>query len=569
MTGSCAILVRELIAASRRKRYFIARTLYAAVLFGLVLSFLASVDESDLARRGVGQRLFLPFAMAQLLLVLAVCPAMCSDLIASERRQHTLDVLLACGQTPWRIVWNKLISRFMVIELLLLSSTVAMGVITFFGGVSLSQVLLVFINLSATALQWCSITILISSLFVEGYAVATLVYLLMIVCGVAAGDTRGCSYGSLFSVFGRSIFGRPARPSAPIGPTAAHVVMSVVVSWACLLAAARIARSGVSLRLGAVVRKPFDWIEAFFSGGDKKTGRKRAPRHVGRRPVLWREIYAGVLGKRDHALRAGYLSIMLLEVVYIVYILHDSNLRELPILGCILLGIVQLIALRLATTCVAVEKENQTLDVLLTTPLSAGQIIRAKVLAVLWHILPLVAVTMIHSLILEIGSWQTGLAWRGNAYPLVQSLLGIVASVAFVVVWGINLSLISRTPGRAFVMGLVTLVVLSLCFPVLVGLLPGVHGWGSWGWSYGPRVRGIWWWLASPVPLASRMALASGHAYFMTGSLFALTLLVYRASLRSANKIRERWTRDTRRLAQERNGTEEDRAGARPRSTTP
>ena len=136
VSATFAIFRRELTAASRGEWYYLARAIYLVLLFTLVLSVWGILLVNDFGglsagyaptRRmaEAGERLLLVFAFTQLILVLAVAPAVCCDLVASERRRRTMDLLTVSGHGPWRIVWNKWLSRMLMMGLLVLSSATA------------------------------------------------------------------------------------------------------------------------------------------------------------------------------------------------------------------------------------------------------------------------------------------------------------------------------------------------------------------------------------------------------------------------------------------------------------
>jgi ABC-type transport system involved in multi-copper enzyme maturation permease subunit len=162
---SFAILNRELIAASRRKRYYWARAGYLVILFFFILMMWATSNWGGPVGRSFGRQMFAAFAMTQFILILLLVPAVCVDLLASERRRGTLDLLLVSSQSTGRIVWNKFLSRFLFAELLILSSLAAASFLTAFGGITLDQVVRIVLVLSFTALEWCALAILFSTLF--------------------------------------------------------------------------------------------------------------------------------------------------------------------------------------------------------------------------------------------------------------------------------------------------------------------------------------------------------------------------------------------------------------------
>jgi hypothetical protein len=97
-------------------------------------------------------------------------------------------------------------------------------------------------------------------------------------------------------------------------------------------------------------------------------------------PVAWREKRRGNLGRVNYLIRvlvvleAPILAVSVISAAFG----HEVNFNTLGTIGLILWPIALLIILVRAAGLVAAEKARQTLDVLLTTPLSASELIGAK-----------------------------------------------------------------------------------------------------------------------------------------------------------------------------------------------
>ena len=100
----------ELVTTARRGRFYLARTLYAMVLFVILLTVHAtwlSAYEGELPGRMVkwfALSALVGITIGQELCVLALTPALVAGVIADERRRKTLHYLLASRLTGGEIV---------------------------------------------------------------------------------------------------------------------------------------------------------------------------------------------------------------------------------------------------------------------------------------------------------------------------------------------------------------------------------------------------------------------------------------------------------------------------------
>jgi len=467
MTVSFAILNRELVVASRRKRYFFMRAFYLGVLFLVVLWAWLAADLSAGTRFSwtPGGQMFEPFVWVQLFLVLAFAPPICSDLLSGERRRGTLSILLTTDQTSWRIVWNKVLSRFLYLELLILSSVAAMSVISFFGGVTWSQVLFAFVALSTTALQWCAIAIWLSSVFREGHASATLCYMLMVL-GLALTPSWFRSgalyYWPLVSYY--VAVKATVHHFSPGDNVVAHVLSALVVSALACLGAALSLRDDSSLRLTAPLSGVFGWLRDRFRRKAGKLAGERKPRPVKGDPIAWRESSTGVFGSRDRPWQA--------VIVYAAIVLgaclvwgNEAPLSGLLLaLGAMLWASTTIMALQTSSACIAIEREKGTLGLVLALPITTDGILRGKLKGVYRHIRPRAATALVVTTI--------GLFSLSPLQILIGAAIVAIAVVAliYITMLGIYYSAKSRTQTTAFIKSLVATILYGAVFLVFLAV---------------------------------------------------------------------------------------------------
>ncbi len=116
------LLTKELAEQAARKRTYLIRFVYTAVLFGVGCSsfMTGSAGNSDLL--GQGQEMFYQVFHLQLAAILLVLPALCAGAFAGEKERESLSLLLLTTIPSPLIVLQKLLSR--VIPMLAFRHTV-------------------------------------------------------------------------------------------------------------------------------------------------------------------------------------------------------------------------------------------------------------------------------------------------------------------------------------------------------------------------------------------------------------------------------------------------------------
>jgi ABC-type transport system involved in multi-copper enzyme maturation permease subunit len=148
------IFEREFVSMCRTRRWFVVRTLLVAILTLILWAFLLIADrefgaaETDL----IGQYLFGACVYVQVFFVYAVTPALVADLIVSERRKDTLDILLVSPLSASAIVLGKLLSRLSLLLVVVAASFPVISITLLYGGVRAEQVVGLFLVTIGTML---------------------------------------------------------------------------------------------------------------------------------------------------------------------------------------------------------------------------------------------------------------------------------------------------------------------------------------------------------------------------------------------------------------------------------
>jgi len=198
--------------------------------------------------------------------------------------------------------------------------------------------------------------------------------------------------------------------------------------------------------------------------------KKILPLHWLTGPILTKELRVASRRKRTYALRLIYLAVVALILVPIwarasgdgyydydttsaVYRMADLGRTIVPAIVWIQYIAVQLVAMLSMSTSVSDEIARRTLGALLTTPMTAWQLVMGKLASRLVQCVGLIAMSLpILALLTVFGGVQWSFVLSGLALTLSTML--IVSSVTMV------FSILNRRPYVAFLEGLLTLGVL-------------------------------------------------------------------------------------------------------------
>ncbi len=498
------VLFYDLIRSARRGRTFLLRAAYAlALLVALSLlyaSYLSRGDHFESLFGGprvgtqqvaeFGSNFFLTFMGLQFGAVFVLTPAFTATAVAEEKERRTLDYLLATDLENREVVLGKLTSRLLALLLLLVGGLPVLSFVQFLGGVDPNLVLAGFVATVVTMLSLGSLSIFNSvraprprGAVFSTYVVAGAYLLLSLCCAPftlsspLAGPLGWPAAGNIFVAYAEI-----SSSAGAAGGTTGSSVLSVLFEYVVFHSLATVVLAGIAtLKLRAWYREeqPRREREVVLSPTDAMLSNRarrllrRLPR-VGPDPVLWKELYAEQ-GYRLNRLARGLLLFAgggVLFVAAMTYLCgiavslasHDPTgfaTGWVQVVGtgvaCLMIVVV---AVR-ASTGIGSERDRQTLDSLLTTPLDSAAIVRGKWLGALlsvrqaWWCLGAV--------------WMLGMFAGGlHVLSLVMLLVSWWAYAAFAAGLGLWFSLHCRTTLRATVWTLVTLLLVAVA-PVFLG----------------------------------------------------------------------------------------------------
>ncbi len=490
------ILVRVVLGASRRVRHLWLRFAYLAILLMVVLISLVlsmsgeSSSLSDLAK-GASQT-FKWASITQLSLMCFLAPIFTASAITQERDAQTFNILLSTPLTSAQIVFGSLISRLYFVIILLVAGLPIFLMTMVYGGVTASQIFQSLALSGSTAVLTGALAIFIAMASIGTRRTIFSFYLfigLYLLCIYLLGLwDRTWVEASQANIAGRKMSWLTplhpflaldvalnrinAPPQGRLGDYSALTRFALAfppvayVLWTTILAFALTVLSILFVRRGAKIGET-----TFFTVLAEKlrrplTGQRlRKPRTVWSNPVAWREAKtraAGGGGLRWAIILGGALAYLLLFIYHAIGEFTSSQVAAwLAALTIIQFAIVLIIATNTAATSISKERESQTLDLLMITPLTSKYILWGKLRGLVSFAAPLLAgpvmVLMLFGIYGLLKSDSPPAVWIETGIELA-ALLVIYTALACVL--GLRVSLTSKTNMAAVMYSLGLLIVL-------------------------------------------------------------------------------------------------------------
>ncbi len=522
------ITVRLVQNGSRRVRHLYIRAGYLAVLILVLLwSLLApgssgSMSYSQLAQAGATSFAYVAYLQVGLICVLA--PVFMAGAIAQEASPRTWEVLLTTPLSALQIVLGNLSGRLFFILALLMSSLPLFALTQYFGGVPGRSIFISYAIAAAAALVVGSIAIslsvsrLVGRRAVFAFYVAVVSYVAVTIAvdawltsnGMGAGaGGRGVTWMTAINPFLclKSLLSPSGYSTAEAGTYTGMKAMFLeapVTLWcvgSVLLSLVLVGLSTITVRLGGLgtltsggyhsAKAP--WYRRIFGFGSAGA-EYRPPRAVWHNPIAWREAasrnstFGRIMARWSFVAVGGLWGISLI-VMYHVGSMNAANFK-LALIATVLgeLAVTTLVAMNMAATAISREREDGTLDLLLTTPITQGAYLSGKMRGLIAYLIPMLAVPIgtlalagLYVLTNGLGNGKvvmpTVVVAQTVAEPLVLPEAGLLAPLvivpfmAFCVMIGLYWSLKSK--------GTLSSVVGTVAVAGIVSGIVGLCGWNA------------------------------------------------------------------------------------------
>jgi ABC-type transport system involved in multi-copper enzyme maturation permease subunit len=534
--------VRLVQNGGRRTKHMWIRAAYLAALI-LVLIWVilvktggGAISYKELA--AAGARSFTWVAYLQITLICVLAPVFMGGAIAQEASPRTWEVLLTTPLTAGQIVLGNLVGRLFFVLALLFCSLPLFALTQYFGGVPGRSIFGSYFVAASAALLVGSVAIALSVSRLVGkraffvFYVAVVTYLAATIAldiairqgGGGAGPNRDgvTLFTSLNPFLALHALLNPTNyPTAQAGsqsgiarwtlerPVAAWCVGSTLLSLLIMAGSTLTVRAGGLQTLGSG-DDGVGYFQKLFArkkvgGTDPEGTTHRAPRSVWHNPIAWREAASRNSQGWKVAARYTFLFLGLLFGAGLLSFYHNgwSHARFKFALLATVWGemlVIALVGINTAATAISKEREEGTLDLLLTTPITAGAYLSGKLRGLVTYLLPLIAVPAGTMLLAGLYVLAGGMGRKGGVMtakgPVVLAEAGVLLGVsltafmAFCVMVGLHWSLrskgtLSSTVGTVGVVGVIAGII-GLCSwnmadgipvvgPVLAGLSPAAY----------------------------------------------------------------------------------------------
>lgn len=512
------IAVRLVGNGSKRKLHNYIRSIYLAVLILVLLFSLlgqsgwgggGALSYRVLAEAGASS--FVTIAYLQIALICILAPVFMASAIAQESNPKTWDIILTTPLSTAQIVLGNLFGRLLFVLALLAASLPLFAITQYFGGVPARSIFASYLVAACAAFLVGSIAIALAVSRVVGRRAVFTFYIVVVtyIAVTAALDTLSGS-GKVSWWTGvnpflavRALLNPATYPRAEAGSLsglAALFLERPVTAWCVLstgLSVMLLFVSTFTVRLGGLQRVAsrsagVPWYRKMMGLG-AANAEFRPPRIVGSNPIAWREAsarnstFGKILARWLFVALGGLAGVVLVAVFHAGGVGQDQFRKVLAAIVWTEAAVVTLIAINMAATAVSREREDGTLDLLLTTPITPRAYLSGKLRGLIAYLLPLLAVPIGTLLIAGLYVLADG-AGKGNVSvpvnfsqtpdaPLVLPESGILAALvlipftAFCAMVGLHWSLKSK--------GTIGSVVATVGVVGVVGGIVGLCGWNA------------------------------------------------------------------------------------------
>jgi ABC-type transport system involved in multi-copper enzyme maturation permease subunit len=490
---------RIITSGSRRSRHQSIRILYLAILIGvaaigvlITTSLGGRISLRALAAAGGG--VFEIVAIVEVAAICLITPIFMAGAIEQESSPRTWDLLLTTPLSSMGMVLGNLLGRTFFVLSLIVAALPILLILQIFGGVSPRAVLISAGIAACTAIVVGSAAVMLSSTRIGGRRAVLAFYagVIIVIMATWALDAiwRAPLSGSISAT--ATTWATPLNPFLTLhavlrpaeyvsSPEMYHAGFTRF--WLGHPVAAFATTSGVA----TVLMLSWSVLRVRMLGpvlGRANTSEHgiRAHRPIGRNPIAWRASSGRPASWAERVGQWGWAAAGLAAAAVLLSLVGGGTLPIATaklILAALLsveVIIVALAATAIAGTTVTREREQGTLDLVLTTPVQPTAYLQGKLLGVVWSLLPVLLpplITAVATAVVLVASQGTGPFMElNNQSPLLPSpmaswggLLGLAISIvpfaAFCVAVGLHWSLRSKRSVTAVLVATVLIVVVA------------------------------------------------------------------------------------------------------------
>lgn len=422
---SLPLLSKELTEMANRRRTYIIRTIYALLFLGFVgfisLDQLSGLQNNPMAILGRGRQIFESMVYLQFTAIYLFLPAITCSVITQEKEHNSLGLLLITRLTPSTIILEKYLGRLITMVTFLMLGLPILAFAYSLGGVSPVMFLNGLWLLTITMFQVAALGVLCSSFFrttVSAF-IATYVFgFLMLFGGAISYELNLFFWGDVIDAITQELQHLPFWSNNLVRNNGELSFLFFAPYWfdrftwraggvsflSSIVFSAPIILSTFFFLIFAhyfLVRRAFlpsqNYLLKLFKSLDSifsKINQNRVTRGIvlvkdqvylpDDEPIAWRETTKKSLGTFRYLFRI--LVTLEVPVLFLCVFIATSNPNPV-VPGAVMLywfvwGLVVLLLAVSATSLISGERSHETLDVLLTSPISGKNLLAQKIAGV-------------------------------------------------------------------------------------------------------------------------------------------------------------------------------------------
>ncbi len=478
-----AIAAKELGRIARRWQTYITRVLYVGIVGVLLAGYWnwfsrwgAIGTVSSVAE--FGRAIFAPFVAAQLTFATLLAVVSGADMVAREVRRDTLGLLVLTTLSPLGIALGKWKASMALTGTIILCGVPVMAICVYLGAVGPWELMATASLTVATASLGAALSILFSATRRSPLVAALMcalsivggsLVLLLMVAGMGESDLWGLAFIHPVAALG---FGCDHSFSSPLAWAWAVATLTWLLLTRLVLAGAAgaIGRQAVIPRHVSALEE-IQAREAYAANAASNLGITLRPRKVSdAHPLLWKEIVMRPAARMPQELR--YAVIMILGLMLLLSLSLSPGERQA--FQWVALPVFIFVAALAGASTFAFERENGNWDVLLSTPLTARQIVSAKLLA---GLIAHEGLIMLGLILFSIVLW----GWDWGGVGILAAAMILLPFLAFCYLLGAVVSLHIGAVARAFIITAAGILFLLIGLPLLSNALgdPGAASPGA------------------------------------------------------------------------------------------
>lgn len=381
------LLARELTEASVKRSTYIYRVILAVTLSfaGLYVLSDAVIYSNPYQVLGRGRDLLEAIVYVEFLYIYTLLPVLAAGAFTEEKERDTLSLLLITRLGPWTIIFEKILGRLVPMLAMIMLTLPLLMVAYSLGGVSLSAVVGAAFLLIVGSLQVISIAVMTSAICGK----TVVAYLVAWIVGVTtASIPTVLDEMGVISIRLEEMTVPPALfDSMLYRPVALHWVMIVSIPTLLICAASACVGRYYLTRCETKARKLpiaqlLGWLDDTLRSRLRFVFAKGVSVDVDRplpeaRPIYWKETHGAIITRPRYQKIVSGLCTIVAGIAMVIGAETEAD-DGLTTVYFVFLAIVALAAVAKSATLISGERSRQTLDILLSTPLTSREIIRQK-----------------------------------------------------------------------------------------------------------------------------------------------------------------------------------------------